>query len=73
VSDAKRLRALERVTLTPEASPGFSQDYIDWSHSLLTSVVWSVVFGALSGTPCELAAARRLGCPRAFCTPRARA
>ena len=41
------LLGLERVTLTPLISPGFSLDYIDWSHSLVMSVVWSVLFGAL--------------------------
>ena len=41
------LAGLERVSLTPGISPGFSLDYIDWSHSLATSVIWSVLFGAL--------------------------
>ncbi len=36
---------VERVTLTPHVSPGFSLDYIDWSHSLLMSLVWAVLFG----------------------------
>jgi hypothetical protein len=39
------LAGVERVTLTPDVSPGFSLDYIDWSHSLATSVLWSVLFG----------------------------
>ena len=38
------LLGIERVTLTPDQPPGFSLDYIDWSHSLLMSVVWSVAF-----------------------------
>lgn len=38
------LLGVERVSLTPDLSPGFSLDYIDWSHSLLMSVVWSVLF-----------------------------
>lgn len=33
-----------RRSLPP--SPGFSLDYIDWSHSLVMSVVWSIVFAA---------------------------
>lgn len=41
------LLGIERATLTPEISPGFSLDHIDWSHSLLMSVVWSLLFGAL--------------------------
>jgi hypothetical protein len=41
------LLGLERVTVTPGISPGFSLDYIDWSHSLLMALIWSVVFGAL--------------------------
>ena len=40
------LAGIERATLTPDVSPGFSLDYIDWSHSLLMSVVWSVLFAA---------------------------
>jgi hypothetical protein len=30
---------IERVTLTPGVSPGFSLDFIDWSHSLVMSLV----------------------------------
>ncbi len=41
------LLGLERVAITPGVSPGFSLDYIDWSHSLLMSIVWSGLFGAL--------------------------
>ena len=41
------LLGLERVTLTPGVTPGFSLDYIDWSHSLLMSLVWAALFGAL--------------------------
>ncbi len=41
------LIGIERVSLTPGQSPGFSLDYIDWSHSLLSSVVLSVMFGLL--------------------------
>jgi hypothetical protein len=41
------LAGIERATVTPSLSPGFSLDYIDWSHSLLMSLVWSVLFAAL--------------------------
>jgi hypothetical protein len=41
------LLGIERVTVTPDVSPGFSLDYIDWSHSLAMSVAWSALFGAL--------------------------
>ena len=41
------LAGLERVSMTPDISPGFSLDYIDWSHSLLTALLWSGAFGAL--------------------------
>ena len=34
----------ERVSITPGVSPGFSLDYIDWSHSLLMSLVWSSAY-----------------------------
>jgi len=40
------LAGIERVTLTPGVSPGFRLDYIDWSHSLLMSLVWAAVYAA---------------------------
>ena len=41
------LFGIERATMTPDVPPGFSLDYIDWSHSLATSLLWSVLYGAL--------------------------
>ena len=41
------LLGIEQVSVTPTVSPGFTLDHIDWSHSLVTSLVWSGVFGAL--------------------------
>lgn len=41
------LAGIERVTVTAAQSPGFSLDYIDWSHSLVMSLVWSILFGLL--------------------------
>ena len=41
------LAGIERVALTPSVAPGFSLEYIDWSHSLLMSLIWSCLFGAL--------------------------
>jgi hypothetical protein len=41
------LLGLEQVSVTPGVSPGFSLDYIDWSHSLVMSLLWSALFGAL--------------------------
>lgn len=38
------LLGIERATVTPGISPGFSLDYIDWSHSLLMSLLWSGLF-----------------------------
>src|SRR4051812_49978888 len=38
---------IERASLTPGVSPGFSLDFIDWSHSLLMSLLWAAAFGAL--------------------------
>lgn len=35
---------IERVTVTPGISPGFSLDFIDWSHSLVMSLVWAMLF-----------------------------
>ena len=40
------LAGIERATVTPGVSPGFSLDYIDWSHSLAMSLVWSILFAA---------------------------
>src|SRR5688572_1854571 len=40
------LAGIERASLTPSIPPGFSLDYIDWSHSLAMSVVWSGLFAA---------------------------
>lgn len=37
---------IERATMTPGQSPGFVLDYIDWSHSLVTSAIWSILYGA---------------------------
>lgn len=41
------LAGIERVSITPGISPGFSLDYIDWSHSLVMSVVWALLYGLL--------------------------
>jgi hypothetical protein len=40
------LLGIERAAVTPGQSPGFSLDYIDWSHSLLMSLVWSAAYAA---------------------------
>lgn len=40
------LLGLERASVTPGISPGFSLDYIDWSHSLAMSLAWSALFAA---------------------------
>ena len=37
---------IERATMVPGSSPGFRLDYIDWSHSLVMSIVWALTFGA---------------------------
>jgi membrane-bound metal-dependent hydrolase YbcI (DUF457 family) len=37
---------IERATVTPGISPGFSLDFIDWSHSLLMSLVWAAIYAA---------------------------
>jgi hypothetical protein len=44
------LLGIERATVTPGVSPGFSLDYIDWSHSLLTSLLWSGLYAAAFST-----------------------
>lgn len=41
------LVGIEQATLTPGQSPGFSLDHIDWSHSLLMSLLWSLAYAAL--------------------------
>lgn len=40
------LAGIETVSITPDSPPGFSLDHIDWSHSLATSILWSVLFAA---------------------------
>ena len=35
---------IERAHLTPGQPPGFALDFIDWSHSLLMSLVWATLF-----------------------------
>jgi len=37
---------LEKATVTPGVSPGFRLDFIDWSHSLLMSLVWAALYAA---------------------------
>lgn len=41
------LLGIERVHMTPGVLPGFSLDFIDWSHSLLMSLVWAILFGSV--------------------------
>lgn len=41
------LVGVEHASVTPGLSPGFSLDFIDWSHSLAMAVVWSILYGAL--------------------------
>lgn len=41
------LAGAERASLTPGVPPGFSLDFIDWSHSLAMSLVWSAVYGVV--------------------------
>lgn len=41
------LMGIERASLTPSVSPGFTLEYIDWSHSLLMALVWSGVVALL--------------------------
>src|SRR5262245_32724963 len=36
---------IEHTHVTPGQPPGFSLDFIDWSHSLATTLLWSVLFG----------------------------
>ena len=39
------LAGIEHVHMTPDVSPGFSLDYIDWSHSLAMSLLWGTLYG----------------------------
>jgi hypothetical protein len=41
------LLGIERASVTPSISPGFTLDHIDWSHSLAMSLIWAGVFGVL--------------------------
>jgi membrane-bound metal-dependent hydrolase YbcI (DUF457 family) len=40
------LLGIERITPAPGFAPGFSLDFIDWSHSLLMALIWSLLFAA---------------------------
>ena|SRR5436190_3111583 len=53
------LAGIERATMTPGVTPGFTLDYIDWSRSLAMSIVWALVYGVLFvrlGRPVAIAA-----------------
>jgi hypothetical protein len=39
------LLGIERASITPGHPPGFSLDFIDWSHSFAMSIAWSLLFG----------------------------
>jgi hypothetical protein len=41
------LIGIERITMTPGRPPGFTLDFIDWSHSLAAALFWSLVFVAV--------------------------
>jgi hypothetical protein len=41
------LSGIERVTPTPGVPPGFSLDFIDWSHSLAASLFWALLYALL--------------------------
>lgn len=41
------LLGIERASITPATPPGFTLDYIDWSHSLAMALVWSSLFALL--------------------------
>jgi hypothetical protein len=38
---------IERATMTPGVSPGFSLDFIDWSHALAMSLVWAAIYACV--------------------------
>jgi membrane-bound metal-dependent hydrolase YbcI (DUF457 family) len=40
------LLGIERATITPGRPPGFTLDFIDWSHSLAMALVWAGLFAA---------------------------
>lgn len=50
---------IEHAQLTPGHSPGFSLDFIDWSHSLAMSAAWALAYA--------LAFARRGAVVAAWC------
>ena len=41
------LAGIERASVAPGIAPGFTLDYIDWSHSLAMSIVWALLFAML--------------------------
>jgi membrane-bound metal-dependent hydrolase YbcI (DUF457 family) len=38
------MTGIEKVTMTPSVAPGMRWDDIGWSHSLVMSIIWSVLF-----------------------------
>ena len=40
------LLGIERVSMTPGRPPGFTLDFIDWSHSFAASLGWSLLYAA---------------------------
>jgi len=40
------LLGIERTTMTPGRSPGFTLDFIDWSHSFAMALVWAGLYAA---------------------------
>jgi len=41
------LLGIERASMTPGHPPGFTLDFIDWSHSLATALFWALLYGWL--------------------------
>jgi hypothetical protein len=41
------LLGIERTTMTPGHSPGFTLDDIDWSHSFAMALVWGALYAAV--------------------------
>jgi len=41
------LLGIERASMTPGHPPGFTLDFIDWSHSLAASLFWALLYAWL--------------------------
>ena len=50
------LIGIEHTTMTPGHGPGFTLDFIDWSHSCAMALVWGLMYAAILSKPLRASA-----------------